>query len=554
MCNGASATDSINTFNGNDAVKGWFFREDGFGHDWPNGSHANQPMMWTEDEMWFDAWPSASLSVSSSGSSRGARNSWGYQPMIPAGSSSDGHDDDSRSWNSATPFQVARFFARGAVLHNFYMWFGGNNYERTAGGDVKTAYADSAPLHSDTMRNEPPFSHLTKLHMLLHRLSGVLSNSVPQIGNGTNCTTMQGGISSVVAFRYHDATEDVVFIENSNETATLHAQCWGRQYSVSHSSIQIASTTTGEILWASDEAPSTPSPTRTYTPVHDKPFAWKAYSEPLTLSESSGESVVSSRPLEQLNLTGDLTGFCVYQTSFSHQEQSAAELLVVTGRTNNAYIVAIDGQVVAKLEHHKNGVLDQVVLNASIPLSAWKDSTAQHTLTVVSSSLGLRNDNIFADSREAKGFELLTLGALNMTAQKWQQRAGLVGETSDVTRLQPSLTVANTSMVWLQSTFVLDTKPNGTSPTYVFDASGLGRGYIYVNNFSLGRYWPIVPIVGISAPGQRYYHVPPDCLQQGTNLVKICEEIGAPHPELARLATVALKVDDDERSTVWTML
>ena len=42
MCNGASAPSIINTFNGNDAVKSWFFRQDGFGHQFPNGSHAKQ--------------------------------------------------------------------------------------------------------------------------------------------------------------------------------------------------------------------------------------------------------------------------------------------------------------------------------------------------------------------------------------------------------------------------------------------------------------------------------------------------------------------------------
>ena len=438
---------------------------------------------------------------------------------------------------------------------------GGNNYGLTAGDDVMTAYADSAPLHSDSTRNEPSFSHLTKLHLLLHRLSGVVSNSMPQIGNGSNCTISavgQGAIrySSVVAFRYHDAAEDVLFIENSNGTATLQAWCWGHQYSLSPSSIQIASTTTGAVLFASDEAPSTPAPARTYTPVHDEPFAWKAYSEPLQLAphadtSSGGEVVVSSQPLEQLNLTTDLTGYCVYQTTFSEEELGSAvqeQLLVVTGRTNNAYIVAIDGKAVASLQSHQNMGLGQAILNTTVSMDLLSRSTgSQHTLTVVSSSLGLRNDDIFDSSREAKGIEQLTLGGLNLTARTWQQRAGLVGEKSSIESLQPSLTVANVSMVWMQTSFALDSAPNGTTPTYVFDASGLGRGYVYVNNFSLGRYWPTVPrgsglaLPGQpSGPGQRYYHIPPDCLQAGTNTLVLIEEVGAPHPELARLAKVAV--------------
>jgi hypothetical protein len=105
MCNGATAIDSINTFNGNDAVTGWFFRQDGYGHDWPNGSHAKQPMMWTEDEMWFAAFDTLSASLTTEGSAvssasterdrerqrgtgRAARSSWGSSDSIDAAGTS----------------------------------------------------------------------------------------------------------------------------------------------------------------------------------------------------------------------------------------------------------------------------------------------------------------------------------------------------------------------------------------------------------------------------------------------------------------------------------
>ena len=71
----------------------------------------------------------------------------------------------------ASGYQVARWFARGAILHNYYMYCGGNNYGRTAGAGVQTRYADSAPLYSDGLRNEPAFTHLSNLHSVLHRIS-----------------------------------------------------------------------------------------------------------------------------------------------------------------------------------------------------------------------------------------------------------------------------------------------------------------------------------------------------------------------------------------------
>jgi hypothetical protein len=574
-------------------------------------------MMWTEDEMWFEAWPSASAIggrgegkgegvdgdaagdaaaaaptpsptpaassyTAAASKQRGLLNSWGY---------SHGADDEVR-WSShearvssqtrmfdSSMYQVARFFARGAVLHNFYMWFGGNNYEQTAGGDVTTRYADSAPLFSDGLRNEPPFSHLTKLHLLLHSLSGLLSGSAPQLGNSTNCTVPghhPATKSSVVSFRYRATTsnsgdlrggnDDIVFVENDNATTGYTVVCWGRQYTLGPSTIQVANTTSGRVLWSSDSGASTAPPmkvtvgstagvgVRIYTPVDDAPFVWKAFQEPLELAMSpmgsdgvapapvvmrgmaATSTVVSSPlPLEQLNLTNDETGYCVYQTNFTmaellglgHAATSTGVLLVLTGRTNNAYTVAIDGHVVAMLQHHKSATLGSVSLNATVQLDVFSHLTdpattttttiplglyqqhlhQQHTLSVLSSSLGLRNDDIFATSREAKGISQLLLGDLNLTSRHWDQRAGLVGEKliADISKLQPSHTIANKMMVWLQSTFTLVRALNGTNTVYVFDANGLGRGHIYVNGFDIGMYWPLVPRSdsGVAA-GQRY--------------------------------------------------
>ena len=101
-----------------------------------------------------------------------------------------------------------------------------------------------------------------------------------------------------------------------------------------------------------------------------------------------GTRVISKQPLEQLNLTNDLTGYLIYQTKFRLGTSAAGEVrvdggqlgnpsslsdvnwaaeldavtlpLVITGRTNNAYIIAVDGIVVtlggdSKLSRHTGG-------------------------------------------------------------------------------------------------------------------------------------------------------------------------------------------------------
>lgn len=445
---------------------------------------------------------------------------------------------------------------------------------------MQTRYADNAPVHSDGTRNEPCFSHLTVLHTLLASLSAVLAGNEPLLGKGVNCTAASTGVlstgvlSTVQVFRYRNSSTDISFVENSNKTKTAAVTCTGKQYSVGPGSIIIAETGTGKVLWASDKTGAgSPPPTRTYTPLHDSPLAWQAYAEPLTLSAGDDSTVVrSSQPLEQLNLTQQLTGYLLYQTDFSVDSggsgsgsvdggQGNATLpLLITGRTNNGYIVAVDGTVAAILESRAGMyAFKPANLSANITFlrrGAQSSGLSSHTLSVVSISLGLQNAGIFGDTREAKGIEQVVLGGQNLTRQSWQQRPGLMGERQGAASLSPSEAVANASMVWLSTSFNVPYDPHSSAerppPILVLDASGLGRGHAYVNGFDIGMFWPLLTVKkGGTAPGQRYYHIPAEVLHQGdNNSLVILEEIGAPQPELVRLCAVQLKSDDNDGQTV----
>ena len=47
------------------------------------------------------------------------------------------------------------------------MYYGGNHIARWAGMSIANAYADTAPMHSDRLPNEPLHSHVSRLHNLL---------------------------------------------------------------------------------------------------------------------------------------------------------------------------------------------------------------------------------------------------------------------------------------------------------------------------------------------------------------------------------------------------
>lgn len=128
MCNGLSATGTLNAFNG------------GEGSTYA-ASHAveypGQPLLWAEDEMGMGGW--------------GAGN----DPNQPQGGA------------VGVAHSLARWIALGAAHHNYYMWYGGNHVARWAGMAISNSYADTAPMHSDRLPNEPLHSHMSQLHMLL---------------------------------------------------------------------------------------------------------------------------------------------------------------------------------------------------------------------------------------------------------------------------------------------------------------------------------------------------------------------------------------------------
>uniref|UniRef100_A0A453KCP0 beta-galactosidase n=1 Tax=Aegilops tauschii subsp. strangulata TaxID=200361 RepID=A0A453KCP0_AEGTS len=62
-------------------------------------------------------------------------------------------------------FAVARFYQRGGSFQNYYMYFGGTNFARTAGGPLQiTSYDYDAPVNEYGFLRQPKWGHLKDLH------------------------------------------------------------------------------------------------------------------------------------------------------------------------------------------------------------------------------------------------------------------------------------------------------------------------------------------------------------------------------------------------------
>jgi hypothetical protein len=215
MCNGETATNTVNTCNGNDCTQ--FLEKHG-----QNGRVLiDQPAIWTENEEWYLLWGDNSV-------------------VAP--------DIDSYFHRSAEDqaYSISRWFARGGSMMNYYMYFGfdetslhhqsssliltnitllyllllcsGNTYERWVGAGVTTAYEQFSNLMSDGFPNEPKYSHLSRLHHVIRDIAAVVVNRQAQLNNFIPLQYYNESIgkwtigTEQVAFIY----DTITFIESSS--------------------------------------------------------------------------------------------------------------------------------------------------------------------------------------------------------------------------------------------------------------------------------------------------------------------------------------------------
>ncbi|XP_048613616.1 beta-galactosidase 1-like [Brassica napus] len=77
-------------------------------------------------------------------------------------------------------FSVARFIQKGGSFINYYMYHGGTNFGRTAGGPfIATSYDYDAPLDEYGLERQPKWGHLKYLHRAIKLCEPALVSGEP---------------------------------------------------------------------------------------------------------------------------------------------------------------------------------------------------------------------------------------------------------------------------------------------------------------------------------------------------------------------------------------
>ncbi|XP_057443575.1 beta-galactosidase 15-like [Lotus japonicus] len=455
-------------------------------------------------------------------------------------------------------YSVARFFQEGGVLNNYYMYHGGTNFGRTAGGPyITTSYEYDAPLDEYGNLNQPKWGHLKQMHAAIKLGEKILTNGTrtdKDLGNAIKLTT------------YTDATgARFCFLSNTDDKtdANVDLQQDGK-YFVPAWSVTILDGCNKEVFNTAKVNSQTSVKVKKIDDDATTKLTWAWKMEPKKDTMHGSGSFKAHKLLEQKELTLDASDYLWYMTSVDINDTSIwsnATLRVDTmghtlhGYVNKRYVGYKFSQWGSKFTYEK-----QVSL---------KNGT--NIITLLSATVGLPNYGARFDEIKTGITDgvVQLIGKNNVTmdlsTNLWSYKVGLNGERKRLYDLKPRTNVSwytNSSsypigkpMTWYKANFK---SPSGTNPV-VIDLQGLGKGHAWVNGHSIGRYWPswITASNGCSDtcdyrgnyakekcntncgnPSQRWYHVPRSFLNNNdNNTIVLFEEIGG-NPQNVSFQTV----------------
>ncbi|XP_022147716.1 beta-galactosidase-like [Momordica charantia] len=438
-------------------------------------------------------------------------------------------------------FSVARFIQSGGSLVNYYMYHGGTNFGRTAGGPfIATSYDYDAPIDEYGLLREPKWGHLRDLHKAIKLCEPALVSVDPSV-------TSLGSNQEAHVFKTRSGA-CAAFLANYDTSTSARVSFGNAQYDLPPWSISIlpdcksAFFNTAKIGVRSSQIKMTPISS----------FSWLSYNEE-TASAYADDTTTMAGLLEQISITRDETDYLWYMTDIRIDPnegflKSGQWPLLTIFSAGHALHVFINGQLA--------GTVYGGMENSKLTLSKYVNLRAGvNKLSMLSVAVGLPNGGPHYETWNTGILGPVTLKGLNegtrdMSGYKWSYKVGLKGEalnlhtvsgSSSVEWVKGSLVAQKQPLTWYKTTF---DAPGGNEPL-ALDMSSMGKGQMWVNGQSIGRHWPAYIARGscgkcnyagifdekkchsnCGEPSQKWYHVPRAWLNPSGNVLVVFEEWG----------------------------
>ncbi|KAJ6341052.1 hypothetical protein OIU78_009264 [Salix suchowensis] len=419
-------------------------------------------------------------------------------------------------------FAVARFYQLGGTFQNYYMYHGGTNFGRSAGGPyITTSYDYDAPLDEYGNLNQPKWGHLKQLHDLLHSMEDILTTgnvSYVDLGDSAFGTiySKDGGSSCFLA-NVDPGNDKTINFQGMNYTVpawsvSILPDCQNVAYNTAK-----VSTQTSVMVKKANVAEEEPSSLK---------WSWRPEMNEKTILLGKGD-VTTDQILDQKEAANDLSDYLFYITS---------------GQILHAFV---NGELIGS-QWAKNGG-ERFVFEQNVKLNHKKN-----TISLLSATVGLTNYGAFFDTAPSGitgPVELIGYRGddetivKDLSSQKWSYKTGLEGlnqklYSSPSLKWQQDSFPVNRTLTWYKSSFKA---PLGTDPVVV-DLLGMGKeGDCKLEPCDYrGSYDSNKCLSNCGRPSQRWYHVPRSFLNgNGDNTLVLFEEFGG-NPSSVNFQTVAV--------------
>ncbi|XP_062097106.1 beta-galactosidase 3-like [Humulus lupulus] len=439
-------------------------------------------------------------------------------------------------------FAVARFIQSGGSYINYYMYHGGTNFGRSAGGPfVATSYDYDAPIDEYGLIREPKYSHLRELHKAIKLSQQALISSDATI---TKLGTYQQ------AHIYSGSRTCAAFLSNFHPSSPARVMFNNLHYDLPPWSISILPDCKNAVYNTARVGAQVSQ--MQMSPTSTKLLAWESYDEDLSsLDESSTITTVGL--LEQINLTRDSSDYLWYITSVSIPSSESflrggQKPILTVQSAGDAVHVFINGKYSGSAFGSREQ--RQFTFTGPVDLYAGTNKVSLLSITVGLPNIGLHYENWKTGVQGPVLLTGLDHGKKDLTFQKWSYQVGLKGESSNL--VSPS---GSKSVDWVQASLATGSQqplrwhkayfdaPGGNEPL-ALDMQSMGKGQVWINGESIGRYWMAYAKSGCSScsyagtyrsskcqtdcggPTQRWYHVPRSWLKPTGNLMVVFEELG----------------------------
>ncbi|KAL8171772.1 hypothetical protein V2J09_023576 [Rumex salicifolius] len=441
-------------------------------------------------------------------------------------------------------YAVALFYQKGGSLQNYYMYHGGTNFGRTAGGPfITTSYDYDAPIDEYGLARLPKWGHLKELHETIMHCEKVMLSSDP--------TLLKLG-SLQEADVYTDKSEGcVAFLANTDDKNDAMVQFRNTTYKLPAWSVSIlpdcknVAFNTAKVGSQSSVVEMVPEDLQTSTSLPEsdlKASKWQVFAEKPGLwaqAEFTKTSLV-----DHINTTKDTTDYLWYTTSINVHENDIS--LKDGSLPTSTLSIESKGHGVHVFINKKyqgsaygNGSVFSFKSETPISLKAGKNDIDLLGIAVGLQTAGPKYEWVGAGLTSVK-INGLSGGIIDLSNSSWVYKIGLQGEHLNVYKgdglnsadwVSASILPKHQSLTWYKA---LIDPPSGNEPVGL-DMLYMGKGLAWLNGEEIGRYWPRKCITNESCVDKcdyrgkfnpDKYHVPRSWFKPSGNVLVIFEEVG----------------------------